>query len=43
MFSGDARGNEWRWQDYIECVPQFRRSVEHYADTYENGKDHSHE
>lgn len=36
MFPGDAQGNQWRWQDYLECVPQFRKSVVHYYDTWMN-------
>ena len=28
---GDARGNQWRWQDYSECVQQFKDSMGNYC------------
>ena len=33
MHLGDTRGNDWRWQDYLECVPQFKQSIRHYLNT----------
>lgn len=38
MDIGDCRGNDWRWQDYMECIPQFWQSVRHYIDSGENVK-----
>ena len=29
---GDARGNAFRWEDYLECVERFRKSLKFYAD-----------
>jgi len=28
---GDDRGNDWRWEDYIECVDQFKKSINFYT------------
>jgi len=43
MFKGDARGNKWRWQDYLECVPKFRKAVDCSADNCDNAEEsHGH-
>ena len=28
---GDARGNDWRWEDYLECVDQFKKIINFYT------------
>jgi len=38
MHKGDCNGNDFRWQDYLNCVPQFRQSMNYYFESVANAK-----